>query len=279
MFRQITDVSTCFPVLLVAICSISVNAEEPAQQTKLQDLQEERLAVLGEAVEQAKVLYQSARAPYREVWDAECILFKAKLEQCKSKPERVAVLEEYLAAAKRVEEINVQLRKDARASGRDVSQAKAERLRIEIMLQKAKAGGEETVNNELQQQLFFANQNHAIKLMEWKMAEAKLKIAMAVRNTMKSHVDEAVIQQSLKEAAAKEVEALVERNVVSPQEARKRQGELAAAESRRITAECKVAESEAQIMFEEGCVQRAKLEAEMAEVQMKLIKKKLESSK
>ncbi|PQO40917.1 hypothetical protein [Blastopirellula marina] len=279
MCRQITDFTTWIAIVFVTLLSVSVKADEPNEEVKLSDLRKERLEVLSEAVEQAKVLYQSARALYREVWDAECILFEAKLEQCKSKQERVAVLEEYLAEAKKVEEITIQLRKDARASGRDVSLAKAERLRIEIMLQETKAGGEDTANNELRQQLFFAQQNYAIKLMELKMAEAKLKIAMAVRNTMKSHVDEAVIQQSLNEAAAKEIEVLVERNVVSPQEARKRQGELAAAESRRTTAECKVAECEAQIMFEEGCVQRAKLEAEMADVQMKLIKKKLESSK
>lgn len=279
MCRQITDFTTLVAILFVTLLSVSVKADEPNEEVKLSDLQKERLEVLSEAVEQAKVLYQSARVTYREVWDAECIFFEAKLEQCKSKQERVAVLEEYLAGAKKVEEINVQLRKDARASGRDVSMAKAERLRIEIMLQEVKAGGEDTASSELRQQLFFAKQNHAIKLMELKMAEAKLKIAMAVRNTMKAHVDEAVVQQSLKEAATKEVEALAKHNVLPPQEARKRQGELAAAEARRITAECKIAESEAQIMFEEGCVQRAKLETDMAEVQMKLIQKKLESSK
>ena len=168
MFRQLNQ------ILLLALISAPgvVRGAEPSPENTLDVLQAQRIEVLQQAVEQAEVLYKAATVPYSEVWEAQRTLLEAKLEQNQSSKDRVAILEEYLAGAKKVEQLAIQLGSGARISSREVSQAKAERLRIEIKLAKAKAKSDVSASFELYQQERFAIHHLQLKQLDWKKAAA-----------------------------------------------------------------------------------------------------------
>lgn len=275
MFPRRIDVALLAVTLLLASFAASAFAQQAADEMSLSELQAERIEVLSQAVEQARTLYQNSTVPYHEVWEAQRTLYEAQLEQSNSKEERVAILEKYVEAAKLDEEIAVQLLEVARGSSRDVSRAKAERLRIEIMLKEIKSQKEVAANADLRRQEILAVHHLQIQEFELTKAEANLRIAKLRSEVTKLHVGEMRLRHDLKEVQLKHAEKLAQQAVQSDLETANYQLEADVAKASLRKAEANSIESEIQIAHEQANVDIAKVEVEVAKEQLESIRKRL----
>lgn len=124
--------------------SWQANAQEPAKQkitaSKLKELLEERAATTRKLADQAALRTKVGIGTVDELLAPNRLALEAALELCESDKDRVKVLEDFLPAAREIERLALQGFKAGQARQTDLLQAKAERLRIEIALERAKAG-------------------------------------------------------------------------------------------------------------------------------------------
>lgn len=112
----------------------------PPRSVKEKELMQERLGVLREVGKLATARYKDGGGTYDEVWNATRMMFDAELEACASGKERKAVLKKFLAAAKELEGITTRLATVDTAVRLWALKSKANRLQVEIFLERQKAG-------------------------------------------------------------------------------------------------------------------------------------------
>lgn len=256
-----------------------VNFINESQGTKQEELVKERLAVLREIAKLSTEAYKSGTRSYAEVREATRMVLQAELEQCNSDKDRIAVLEKWVAEAKKMEEHAGQLSKTGQVPIATALKAKADRLQAEIALEqaKAKAGGQTGI--ELNDQVALAEKQVAIKRAAVKVAEAQKKMAVAKIASLRAQVVEAQASESFAEKQVKRFEELVNQQAVTSALVDERRTQWAAAKARRTAAEGKVVESEAQVLLEEARAELAQLEVGEAELRLKQLKVSLEKKR
>jgi multidrug resistance efflux pump len=141
-------------VLVVALCALSgdrsfnsftqVDAQKVGKAegkgAKLKQLQEERLATTVAFERMVMQRVKNNEGTLEELMEANRLTHEAALELCDSDKARMTVLEEYLAKTKTTEAIGLRAAKTGQGRESIVLRARAERLRVEIALERAKAG-------------------------------------------------------------------------------------------------------------------------------------------
>ena len=114
-------------------------AAAEGSETKVKALLKERHATLEMAARVTGEDFKNAKASFRQVGEANRAALNAELDLCETDKERAAVREKMLAEARDYERTVEEVRNAARASYADVLKAKADRLEVEIALERAKA--------------------------------------------------------------------------------------------------------------------------------------------
>lgn len=146
MLRSKTRVASLTAVVLItlvavypSICFLRMNAQEPAKaEGKIKELQKERLAAVRGMVQQDEARFKAGEALPDELLESTRMLADAELEVCASDKERVTVMEKILATARNTERVATDLAKRKQGRESTALKAKAERLRFEIALERAK---------------------------------------------------------------------------------------------------------------------------------------------
>ncbi len=131
----------------VAVYAASRPAESPAvvptqtegKQDRVKELLQERLTTCREMVRQVETRYKNGQCTYDEVHSAARMTLDAELEVCTTDKERVAVLEKFLPEAKRHEQTAETFFKSGQGTMTTALKARADRLRVEIDLERARA--------------------------------------------------------------------------------------------------------------------------------------------
>lgn len=132
------------PILVLALVSCwlfrSRRVEaQVGQNSKVHDLQEERLATLSDIVKRTREHFTNGLATADDVWSATKAREQAALELCASDKERIAILEKALNEARMREEQEAKLAANNLLPKTSLLQAKADRLEQEILLEQAKS--------------------------------------------------------------------------------------------------------------------------------------------
>jgi multidrug resistance efflux pump len=125
-----------------SILFLRVDAQEAAKpegnDAKLKALLEERLATTQKAANLARQQARNLTGTINDVLTATRLAHEAAIELCMTDQERKAVLDSFLVAATDNEMLATELAKVAQGRGTEMLLAKAERLRVEIALERAK---------------------------------------------------------------------------------------------------------------------------------------------
>lgn len=105
---------------------------------KVKELRKERIAILKELVDQATRAFQSARASYEEVLEAQMLLLQAELDAAEKESERIAIYQMAIDALKQSEKLAAARVQAGRGTQAAVLRIKARRLEVEIQLEQAK---------------------------------------------------------------------------------------------------------------------------------------------
>jgi outer membrane protein TolC len=147
-YQWTSAVATVLGIVAAAVCYATMGNAEPAlapvphaegKQDRVKELQQERLATCREIVKQVETRYKNGQGNYDELHEASRMVLAAELELCTSDKERVAVLEKFLPEAKKYEAMAEALFKAGQGTQTSMLKARAERLRVEIDLERAKA--------------------------------------------------------------------------------------------------------------------------------------------
>lgn len=138
-----------FGLIAFALCVATMFVTRPgtsshataaeANNAKINALLKERHATLVSVVETVRTAYEIGRASLIEVSEATIAAQRAELELCKTDRERVVVLEKMLMAARGLEDVAKAQYETASGSNVSVLKAKADRLEIEIALERVRA--------------------------------------------------------------------------------------------------------------------------------------------
>jgi hypothetical protein len=274
---------TATPFLLVLAASAGLSpasqsaaVEEPAKADakggKQNKLLKERLAVVRQIAKLAADEYKAGTGSFDGVREANRMVLQAELERCDSDKGRVAVLEKFVAEARKLEEHAGRLSKTGMAPTRTALKAKADRLQAEIALErvKAKAGGRTGL--ERNDQVDLAANQVAIKRAAVKVAEAQKKIKVAKLASLRAQVAEAQASESYAEKQVKRLEVLLQSKAVTTGLVDEHRTRWEAAKARRKAVEGKVVEVEAEVLLEGARVELAQLEVKEAELRLKQLK-------
>ena len=113
-------------------------AAAQGSDTKVKRLLKERHATLEMAAEATREVFKIGGASFGQVVDANRAVLNAELDLCETDKERVAILEKMLAEARTYEMTVEEGRKAAEVSYADALTAKADRLEVEITLERLK---------------------------------------------------------------------------------------------------------------------------------------------
>ena len=131
----------------LAVPSPDVSAQEPvkpqAGAARLKELLHERAATTRKLADQAMLRVKTAPGTVDELLEPTRLAYEAALEACESDKDRVKVMETFLLAAKENERLAAQVFKSGQGREATVLYAQAERLRIDIALERAKTGKRE----------------------------------------------------------------------------------------------------------------------------------------
>lgn len=127
----------CLPAVIVALLG-SAQAGPDVDNPKVTALLKERLTTLREVETLTQNLFRSGRVSFDAVVQATTAALEAELDLCQTQKERVAVLEKALDVAKDGEAHAKAAVETARAPVSDALKAKANRLKVEIALERAK---------------------------------------------------------------------------------------------------------------------------------------------
>lgn len=113
-------------------------AAQVSQNSKVRDLQQQRLSTLRDLVRITREHYDNGEVSSDELISATRQEMEAELDLCASNKERIAVLERVLAGAKALEEQAAKLAANKLLSKRSLLKATADRLQQEILLEQAR---------------------------------------------------------------------------------------------------------------------------------------------
>jgi hypothetical protein len=260
-------------------------ADEPAQakpkDAKLKELLEERLLTAREFARLVTQRVKNNEGVPEELMEATRMVFEAELQLSKSDKERVAVLERFLVEAKKNERMAVNLSNNGQGRQSTALKAKAERLRVEIDLERAKTktavkpAQNGTTPEATQDQAAMAAIQAGVKRAAMKVAEARLRRAMAKLAGSKALVVEAQAWESYREKQLKVFEELLKLKSIEEHLVDEKVANSASAQARRLAAEANVAESASQVAVEEARVQIAEQECQEADLRAKHLKARL----
>ncbi|MBI1830963.1 MAG: efflux RND transporter periplasmic adaptor subunit [Planctomycetes bacterium] len=134
--------------VLFALAAASANSlplasseiDVPAKPTRLRELLQERAATTRKLLDLVALKVKNLGGAASELREATRLALEAALDACESDQDRVKILQDFLALAKDSERSAVARTRVGQAGEADAADAKAERLRIEIALERAKAG-------------------------------------------------------------------------------------------------------------------------------------------
>ena len=134
------SLTTMLLVAITLVSGMSTNCfgDEPPNShlQRVQELLQERHDVLAQRVEMLEVLFKGSVVSPIDVSKARDELFAAKLELAQSRDERVAILKEQVANLQQIEKYCQVLVERGVANMSDVLEAKSNRLRVEIELER-----------------------------------------------------------------------------------------------------------------------------------------------
>ena len=238
-------------------------------QGKLKELLKERAATAREAAQEALVRSRDGRFNFDELVASQRLWLEAELDACESAKERIAALEKFLPVAKESEKMATERVKGGIGLRGSALTAKAERLRIEIMLERAKAKPAAQAPQDLQDELELAKKRAAIKRAAVKVVEAQKARVVANLGIAKADVEKEKADESFAEAQMKRIEALAKANAVDAALRDEHRAKFESARARRNKAESALKEADSQIAIEDARIVQAQLEAEEAELRVK----------
>ena len=241
---------------------------------KIKALLEERAAVARDAVREAKKPKDFKDNP-DEVIAANRLELEAALDLCETDKERIATLEKALPVAKEIEKIIMERLPAGAARIPQALAAKAERLRIEIALEKAKAKAPAQGPQDVQDELELAKKRADIRRAAVKVVAAQKARVVANLGIAKADVDKEKAEVLFAEAQLKRIEALAKANAVDASLKDEHRAKYEAARARLHKAESALREADAQIAIEDARIDQAQLEFEEAELRVKQLKGRL----
>jgi hypothetical protein len=261
--------------------------QEPAkaqdQGAKIKDLQKEWLDALRAVVKEDQARARNAQALPEEVIAATRMLAEAELEACESDKARVTALEKILVMARDTEKLAVSLAKTGQGREGTALKAKAERLRFEIALERAKtkaaakpAEGDATQGFR-RGHLALAEKQAAIKQAAVKVAEAQKAKAQASLANIKAQVAQAKAAESYAEMQLHRFNDLFKTAAIEERLLDEQRAKLESAKAKRVAAEAQVAAAESQVAVEQARIVQAQLEFEEAQLKLAQLKARLQS--
>jgi hypothetical protein len=261
--------------------------QEPAkpqdQGTKIKDLQKEWLNVLQAMVKEEQARAKNAQSLPEEVITATRMLAEAGLEASESDKARVTALEKILVMAQDTEKLAVSLAKTGQGREGTALKAKAERLRFEIALERAKtkaaakpAEGDasQVVRRGL---LTLAEKQAAIKQAAVKVAEAQKAKAQASLGNIKAQVAQTKAAESYAEMQLQRFNDLFKTAAIEERLLDEQRVKVEAAKAKRVATEAQVSEAESQVAVEQARIVQAQLEFEEAQLKLEELKVRLQS--
>ena len=124
--------------------TLRASAEE-SKDAKLKHLLNEKLAILQHVVEQVEQMHKQRVAGLKELYAAHLAMNRAKLDICTTDAERISVLEDLLAEAKRREATELSWSKASTRvvaegdSSLTAEEAQIDRINVEIELERIKS--------------------------------------------------------------------------------------------------------------------------------------------
>lgn len=260
--------------------------QEPAkaeeQGAKITDLQKEWLAALRDMVNKDAVRAKNGQASPEEILASNRMLAEAELEVCESGKQRIAALEKILVSARDTEKLTETLAKSGQARETTFLKAKAERLRFEIALERAKSkAAAKPTEGEASQgsrrgQVVLAEKQVAIKQAAVKVVEAQKAKAQASLAAIKGHVAQAKAAESYAEMQLQRISDLFKTQAIEERVLDEQRAKLEAAKTKCAAVEAQVTEAENQVAVEQARVVQAQLEAEEAQLKLEQLKARLQ---
>ena len=261
--------------------------QEPANPRKagIKELQQEWLNTLRSVAKQEAMRAKTGQGTAQEALASARMLAEAELEVCESDKGRVAVLERILAVARDMEQLAESLVKSGQAPVSTALRAKADRLRFQIALERAKAaagakpvdGGASVREKSRRVQLALAEKQAAIKQAAVKVAEAQQAKAQAGVAIYKAQIVQARLAESSAEKQIQRFNALFKANAINERVLDEQREKAEAANISRHTAEAQVVEAECQVRIEQAKVEQAQFEFEEAQLRLEQRKAALQS--
>ena len=261
--------------------------QEPAkaqeQGAKIKELQKEWLASVRDIAKKDAVRAKNGQASPDEILASNRMLADAALEVCGSDEDRIAVLEKILASARDTEKLAERLAKSGQARESTLLKAKAERLRFEIALERAKSrAAAQMPEGEATQgfrggQVALAEKQVAIKQAAVKVAEAQKAKAQASLAAIIGQVAQAKATESYAELQLQRFSDLFKTQAIEERLLDEQRAKLEAAKTKRAAVEAQVTEAESQVAVEQARMVQAQLEAEEAQLKLKQMKARLQS--
>jgi colicin import membrane protein len=250
---------------------------------KIKGLQKEWLDALRAMAKEEQARVKNAQALPEEVIAATRLLAEAELEACESDKDRVTALEKILVMARDTEKLAVSFAKSGQGREGTALKAKAERLRFEIALERAKTkAAAKPADGDASQgfrrgQVALAEKQAAIKQAAVKIAEAQKAKAQASLANVKAQVAQAKAAESYAEMQLHRFSDLFKAQAIEERVLDEQRAKLEAAKAKRIAAEAQVAETESQVAVEQAKIAQAQLEFEEAQLKLEQLKARLQS--
>ena len=250
--------------------------------TKIKELQKERLDAVRVMVKQDEARLRSGQALPDEVLAANKMLAEAELDVCESDKDRIAVLEKLLVRARDTEKLAGGFAKTGQGRESTALRARAERLRFEIALERAKAKAaakpaENKRRQDLRDQAALAEKQAAIKQAAVRVTEAQKAKAQAHLDTIKAQVAQANTAESLAEMQYQHFTELLKAKAIEEGVLNEQRAKLETAKALKVATELLVAEAQSAVTIEQARILLARLEFEEAELRANQLKARLPS--
>jgi hypothetical protein len=284
-FASLTAIALLAWIALSTVRSPVIGQEPvkaPDQGARIKVLQKEWLASVRAAAKLDAARVKSGQASPDEMLASTRMLSEAELDVCKSDKERAAVLENIVGTARDTERLAEALARTGQGRESVALKAKAERLRFEIALERAKskAATEPTDGganlDSYRRQLALAEKQAAIKQAAVKVAEAQRAKAQASVAAVKSQVAQAKAAESYADTQFQRFSDLFKTNAIEERLLDENRAKLEAARSKRSAVEAQIAEAESQAAIEQARVAQAELECEEAQLRVEQLNARLQ---
>jgi hypothetical protein len=253
------------------------------QGARIKELQKDWLAAVRAVAREDAMRAKDGQALPDDMQASTRLLAEAELAACESDKERAIALEDVLVTARETERLAEALARSGQGRAGTALKAKAERLRFEIALERAKANvAAKPVGGDASQALrrgrvALAEKQAAIKQAAVKVTEAQRAKAQASLATLKAQVAQAKAAESYAEMQLQRFKDLLQTNAIEERLLGEQRSTLEGARARRVAVEAQVAEAESQVAIEQARVVQAQLEFEEAQLRLEQLKARLQS--